>query len=38
MPSKLYEADRTFKSRALDKGAVLETLVVGLTVRSAERR
>jgi len=38
MPSKLYEADRTFKSRALDKGAVLETLVVGLTVRSAETR
>jgi DNA polymerase III subunit delta len=38
MPSRLYEADRTFKSRALDKGAVLETLVIGLTVPSAERR
>lgn len=30
-PSKMYEADKTFKSRAIDKGAVLETLVVGLT-------
>jgi DNA polymerase III subunit delta len=38
MPSRLYEADRAFKSRALDKGAVLETLVIGLTVPSAERR
>lgn len=31
MPARLYEADRTFKSRGLDKGAVLESLVLGLT-------
>lgn len=31
MPARLLEADRTFKSRSLDKGAVLESLVLGLT-------
>jgi DNA polymerase-3 subunit delta len=31
MPRKLLEADRSFKSRSLDKGAVLEALVLGLT-------
>jgi len=31
MPARLFEADRTFKSRSLDKGAVLESLVLGLT-------
>jgi DNA polymerase-3 subunit delta len=31
MPSRLFEADRTFKSRSLDKGAVLQALVMGLT-------
>jgi DNA polymerase-3 subunit delta len=31
MPARLFEADRTFKSRSLDKGAVLEALVLGLT-------
>jgi DNA polymerase-3 subunit delta len=31
MPARLLEADRTFKSRSLDKGAVLEALVLVLT-------
>ena len=31
MPGRLLEADRSFKSRSLDKGAVLEALVLGLT-------
>lgn len=38
LPSKLYEADRTFKSRGLDKGAVLEALVIDVTIPSSERR
>jgi DNA polymerase-3 subunit delta len=36
-PAKMYEADKTFKSRAIDKGAVLETLVVSLTRGTTER-
>lgn len=31
MPARLLEADRTFKSRSLDKGAVLQALVLSLT-------
>ena len=38
MPGRFLEADRCFKSRALDKGAVLETLVSGLTAPASERR
>jgi DNA polymerase III delta subunit len=38
MPARLLEIDRTFKSRALDKGAVLEALVSGLTAPSPESR
>lgn len=38
MPSRFLEADRSFKSRSLDKGAVLEAVVLGLTVPPSERR
>jgi DNA polymerase-3 subunit delta len=38
MPGRFLEADRSFKSRALDKGAVLETLVSGLTAPASESR
>jgi len=38
MPSRLLDVDRSFKSRALDKGAVLEVLVTQLTGPTAERR
>jgi len=38
MPARFLEADRSFKSRSLDKGAVLEALVSGLTSPSSERR
>jgi DNA polymerase III delta subunit len=38
MPWRLLEADRSFKSRSLDKGAVLEALVARLTAPPAERR
>ena len=38
MPQQLLAADRSFKSRSLDKGAVLEALVVRLTSPSAESR
>jgi DNA polymerase III delta subunit len=37
MPSKLYDADRAFKSRAIDKGALLETLVLDLTTKATGR-
>jgi DNA polymerase-3 subunit delta len=37
MPARLLEADRTFKSRAIDKGAVLETLVARLTAGPEDR-
>jgi DNA polymerase III subunit delta len=38
MPGRLLETDRCFKSRSLDKGAVLEALVSSLTVPSTESR
>ncbi len=38
MPACFLEADRSFKSRSLDKGAVLEALVAGLTAARSERR
>jgi DNA polymerase-3 subunit delta len=38
MPGRLLEADRSFKSRSLDRGAVLEALVVGVTAPSPEAR
>ena len=38
MPSRLLDVDRTFKSRGLDKGAVLEVLVAQLTGPTLERR
>jgi DNA polymerase III delta subunit len=38
MPARFLEADRSFKSRSLDKGAVLEALVSGLTSKKPERR
>jgi DNA polymerase-3 subunit delta len=38
MPGRLLEADRSFKSRSLDKGAVLEALVSSLTAPSPEGR
>jgi DNA polymerase-3 subunit delta len=38
MPGRFLEADRCLKSRSLDKGAVLEALVLGLTSRTSERR
>lgn len=38
MPKQLLDADRSFKSRGLDKGAVLEVLVSGLTRPSPENR
>jgi DNA polymerase III subunit delta len=38
MPGRLLEADRSFKSRALDKGAVLEMLVAGLSAPPPESR
>ena len=38
MPRHLQEADRTFKSRAIDKGAVLEALMITLTARPPEAR
>jgi DNA polymerase-3 subunit delta len=38
MPARLLEADRNFKSRSLDKGAVLEALVLRLTAASTESR
>jgi len=38
MPSRLLDVDRTFKSRGLDKGAVLEVLVTQLTRPTLERR
>jgi len=38
MPRHLHEADRTFKSRAIDKGAVLETLMITLTTQKPEAR
>jgi DNA polymerase III subunit delta len=37
MPARLLEADRSFKSRSLDKGAVLEALVSALTSPPAEK-
>jgi DNA polymerase-3 subunit delta len=38
MPRQLLAVDRSFKSRSLDKGAVLEALVVTLTSPSVENR
>ena len=38
MPGRILETDRSFKSRSLDKGAVLEALVSRLTVPSKESR
>ena len=38
MPGRLLEADRSFKSRSLDRSAVLEALVLGLTAPSPEGR
>jgi DNA polymerase-3 subunit delta len=38
MPARFLEADRCLKSRALDKGAVVETLVTDLTASATERR
>ena len=38
MPARLLAADRCFKSRSLDKGAVLEALVLDLTAPSPESR
>jgi DNA polymerase III delta subunit len=38
IPKQLLDADRSFKSRGLDKGAVLEVLVSGLTRPSTENR
>ena len=38
MPARFLEADRSLKSRSLDKGAVLETLVSDLTAPTTERR
>ena len=38
MPARFLEADRCLKSRALDKGAVVETLVSDLTAPATERR
>jgi len=38
MPARFLEADRLFKSSSLDKGAVLEALVLGLTSPTPERR
>jgi len=38
MPARFLEADRCLKSRSLDKGAVLETLVSDLTAPATERR
>jgi DNA polymerase-3 subunit delta len=38
MPGRLLESDRSFKSRSLDKGAVLEALVLRLTAASTETR
>jgi len=38
MPARFLEADRCLKSRSLDKGAVLETLVLDLTAPASERR
>ncbi len=38
MPARFLEADRCFKSRSLDKGAVLEALVSGLTAPKRETR
>jgi DNA polymerase-3 subunit delta len=38
MPVRFLEADRCLKSRALDKGAVIESLVLELTSPAAERR
>ena len=38
MPARLLEVDRSLKSRSLDRGAVLEALVSGLTSPNAEKR
>lgn len=38
MPGRLLEADRSFKSRSLDRSAVLEALVLGVTAPSPEGR
>ena len=38
MPARFLEADRCLKSRSLDRGAVLETLVSDLTASRTERR
>ena len=38
MPGRFLEADRCLKSRSLDKGAVLEALVLGLMSPGTERR
>lgn len=38
MPGRLLEADRMFKSRSLDKGAVLEALVLNVTAPSSAGR
>jgi DNA polymerase-3 subunit delta len=38
MPARMLETDRTFKSRSLDKGAVLESVVLSLTIPNSERR
>ena len=38
MPARFLEADRCLKSRQLDKGAVVETLVSDLTAPASERR
>ncbi len=38
MPARFLEADRCLKSRSLDRGAVLETLVSDLTASPTERR
>jgi hypothetical protein len=38
MPGRLLEADRSFKSRSLDRSAVLEALVLGVTAPSTEGR
>lgn len=38
IPARCLAADRTFKSRTLDKGAVLEALVIGMTVSRPDSR
>jgi DNA polymerase III delta subunit len=37
LPSKLYGADKALKSRGIDRGAILETLVLGVTTETTTR-